>query len=393
MLTPVVYLTKESELETLLKEKLTEVIISPSKLSRFGHSSIEEVNTLAMKAQSLGIKTFLEWDILMTEDSFKECTEEFNKIELDNFTAIRPQDPGAIYWCLKNTNKKIHLNLETGNHNLRAINSWLDLDRGRIDRVILSIEWSRNQLKELLPKLTCPVEFLGMGRILLFYTPRYLLQAGFSRSESTTQNVNVAHWIEASGQSEESPHKGFPLIENQHGTFMFLPSDHCLLDYSNELEELGLNAIRIDNRFMSNDLFLSALKQLRDPTEELFNQLKDKSEVRLIRGFYNANKSDVLFKKLKNYRIQRKDENYLGQVLEVNKKNYLAIQLKRPDKALSIGDKLRIVTPDGKEKFLEVKFMKAASGQALESAEAEDLIFVNHVGGVSTRSAVYYYER
>ena len=29
----------------------------------------------------------------------------------------------------------------------------------------------------------------------------------------------------------------------------------------------------------------------------------------LIKGFYKVNKSDVLFKKLKNSRIQRKDEN------------------------------------------------------------------------------------
>jgi putative protease len=384
------YLLNSSELLGLLDKGIEQVIIEPKALSRLGKLSINEVNKLAEKASQMGLKVFLEWDILMVEDNFNSSLLEFKKINLKHITALRVQDPGALKWCLENTSLDIHLNLETGNHNLRGINSWLDTDRKRITRLILSIEWSQQQLKGLIPNLECEIEFLGMGRILLFYTPRYLLKAGLSESEAALEMNNSNHWIEASGQSEESPHKGFPLLENQHGTFMFLPSDHCLLDHLSELKELGIDHLRIDNRFMNSALTEEVCSFILNPVEDGIEKLKELSGQRLIRGFFNTNKSDVLFKKLKNHRIQRIDEDYLGQILEVNKKNYLALKLKNPVKMIKCGAKLKLITPDGKEKFLEVQRLQNCQGIDLECAGGEDLVFINHVGGVSVKAAVYY---
>ncbi|MBK25535.1 MAG: hypothetical protein CME70_16180 [Halobacteriovorax sp.] len=386
-MSPILYLTESIELE---KFSNTDFIVEPSMLSRFGKLDLDKTNKLSQKAKALGHKVYLEWDILMVEKDFVQAINFFKKIELDNFDAIRVQDPGAINWCLENTNHNLHLNLETGNHNFPGIKSWLDKGKNRISRIILSIEWSKSQLSELLPKLECPVEFLGMGRILLFYTPRFLLNIGLSNRESTLEMGNTNHWLEAAGQSEESPHKGFPLLENRHGTYMFLPSDHCLLDHLKDLSEVGISNLRIDNRFMSDELLNLVLEQVKTPSEEGYLKIKENSESRLIRGFYNTNKSDVLFKKLKNHRIQRRDENYLGQVLDVNKKNYLAIKLKNPKKNLELGDQLSLQTPDGKTKYLTVNWLKDCAGNDKKTASGEDLVFVNHVGGVSVRASVYF---
>lgn len=386
------YLSAIEELSLFSKTGVNQVILEPSCLSRLGKLSIDQVNKLALKAKELGFEVFLEWDILMVEDRFTRFLSDFIKIDLSSFDAIRVQDPGALMWCLENTDKNIHLNLETGNHNLKGINSWLDASRTRITRVILSIEWSQKQLRELIPQLNVEVEFLGMGRILLFYTPRYLLKAGLGEREAALEMSNSQHWIEASGQSEESPHKGFPLVENQHGTFMFLPSDHCLLDHLSELEDLGINCLRIDNRFMEESFSTEVFLFTTNPSEKGFEKIKALSSQRLIRGFFNINKSDVLFKKLKNHRIQRVDENYLGQVLEVNKKNYLAIKLKNPTRPLTSGDKLKLLTPDGKEKYLEVQRLQDCRGKNLSKATGEDLVFINHVGGVSVKASVYFDE-
>ncbi len=47
-----------------------------------------------------------------------------------------------------------------------------------------------------------------------------------------------------------------------------------------------------------------------------------------IKGFYKVNKSDALFKKLKNGRIQRKDDDYVGEVLEIKKGSHQVLRLK-----------------------------------------------------------------
>ncbi len=386
-MSPILYLSDSVDLKKFTNG---EFIIEPSALSRFGKLDLKKTNLLSKEAKENGHKVYLEWDILMVEKDFIKSVEFFKQIDLKNIDAIRVQDPGAINWCLENTTHDLHLNLETGNHNYLGIKSWLEKGKSRISRIVLSIEWSKSQLEELLPRLSCPVEFLGMGRILLFYTPRYLLNVGLSNRESTLEVGDTGHWLEAAGQSEESPHKGFPLLENRHGTFMFLPSDHCLLDYLKDLKEVGISYLRLDNRFMSKELLESVLEQVKAPSIEGFQRVKEISEARLIRGFYNTNKSDVLFKKLKNHRIQRRDENYLGQILDVNKKNYLAIKLKNPKKTLSLGDNLCLQTPDGKTKYLTVNWLKDCAGNDKDQASGEDLVFVNHVGGVSVRASVYF---
>ena len=157
--------------------------------------------------------------------------------------------------------------------------------------------------------------------------------------KSTVEVGNSGHWIEAAGQSEESPHKGFPLLENEHGTFMFLPIDHCLLDSLSELSELGVAHLRIDNRFMSEGLFTRVMEHFNNPSEESFEMIKDASQARLIRGFYNTNKSDVLFKKLKNYRIQRKDKGTQVFLLV----SFLQVE---PDHVEGALEEFRLFVPD-----------------------------------------------
>ncbi|MFT6603513.1 MAG: putative protease [Bacteriovoracaceae bacterium] len=143
---------------------------------------------------------------------------------------------------------------------------------------------------------------------------------------------------------------------------------------------------------MDESLYKEVYQFLNSPVKSDFEKIKEASPQRLIRGFFNTNKSDVLFKKLKNHRIQRIDENYLGQILEVNKKNYLALKLKNPIKELKCGARLKLLTPDGKEKKLEVQRLQDCQGKDLFNASGEDLVFINHVGGVSVKAAVYFDE-
>src|SRR5690606_4501254 len=109
----------------------------------------------------------------------------------------------------------------------------------RLTRLVLSIELSKESLKNIVPALKTPCELLVLGRILLFHSPRALLAP-------LAGPVADPAWLEAVGASEESPHKGFPLLENKHGTFMFLPKDFCLAEQLPELKELGLEYMRFD---------------------------------------------------------------------------------------------------------------------------------------------------
>ena len=180
----------------------------------------------------------------------------------------------------------------------------------------------------------------------------------------------------------------FPIVENRHGTFMFHPKGHNLLDYANELYEMGLKFLRFD--FRSEDC-LSLLEKVGPILKSGidFSSVKNYFSQKCIQGFFKANKSDVLFKKLKNYRIQRKDENYLGEIVEVVKKNYVAVLLKNPNEKLLLNDELEFKTPEGKIKTQKAHFLRNALLEDIPIGKNGEIIFLPHMSALSVRTAVY----
>lgn len=336
-----------------------------------------------------GIEPILEWDILMTQDKFEFALTELAKIDMDQFKSIRVQDPGAISHIIANYPKhKIQLILESGAfHNKTSINTMIDMVGPQLERLILSLELPRDTLEEYINNLDVETEFLGIGRILLFYTPRSLVKPLFDNdiSQSLTESP-----LEIEASSEESPHKGFPVVENMHGTFMFNTKDHFVLEYVKELREMGLNYLRIDLRFEQDYRLLEDISFLIDSfSDELVTKIKNEYPHTVIRGFFHKNKSDVLFKKLKNYRVARNDENFIGDVVEVNKGNHLGIMLRSVNNGIKIDDKIKLLTPDGKTKSVAVKSIKNSSHEELPSAAKGQIIFIPHVSGISVRTTVY----
>lgn len=386
----VTYIENKADLPKLLEAGVNEVIIGVSTLSRFGKLSNSEACEIAKLCREAGLRTVLEWDILMTENVFNMTIKTFDFIDMSLFDSIRLQDPGAVNYTLENFPKtKIQMILESGgHHNIEAVKIWKTLIGENLERVVLSLELSKDILDSYIKELDVEVEFLGLGRILLFYTPRSLVAPIFG-TEEETQKLNQ-ETIEVSASSEESPHKGFPVIENMHGTFMFNTKDIYLLEYLNELNEVGLQNLRIDLRFGHDLNFLTDIRDLMNSFDKSkATQIKDRYPNTTIRGFFHVNKSDVLFKKLKNYRIQRSDLNFLGDVVEVNKKKHIGIMLRSRQNDLKVGDTLRLHTPDGKEKVTKVNVIKTSSHDEIDSAGHGQVVFIPHVSGISVKTVVY----
>jgi putative protease len=372
----ITYLQNTQQLEIIPSDY--EIILEHKKLSRFGKLETEELINLFQNAKERGHLVHLEWDVLMEETKFLETTPVFDELKHLAFDSIRVQDPGAIEYVLENTFLKISAILENGNHNLCGLQYWVDYIGDRLDRLVISIELPKAKIEEYIQKLKVNIELLTLGRILLFYTPRNLLSAlAPETDEKKKKDIASSDFIEALGESEESPHKGFPLVENRHGTFMFHIKNFYLVDKLKELAAIGLSAARFDLRFDSMDLIKSI-------------ELDDFKEIyphQTIKGYYNVNKTDVLFKKLKNHRIKRNDEGFIGEVVDHIKGQYTAIMVKAQN--LTHGQRLKFVTPEGKEIYAPIVEMTDSEGDKISSIDAGRLALINYVGGVWVKSAVY----
>ena len=366
-----------------LQSKQIELIISPKELSRFGQLSIEDSIQALDFCQGQGIPAFLEWDILMTENDFQQSLKVLAKLPLDKFSAIRVQDIGAYHYLLNQTNFKIQLILESGNHNFEAIKKWESVGGNQLDRIILGLELPKNILKKYISQLTTPCELQVLGKILLFYSPRSLLSKPLELQQE---------FIETTGSSEETPHKGFKIIENRHGTFMFLPKDQYLLDVYSELLETNLAAIRFDHRFLEGNLKINDVINLyliNSEEKRLF--FKENYGAKFIRGYFNVNRSDAIFTKLKNSRMVKKSDHYVGKVVDVKKDEYLAISLfNNTNRKLKIGDLIEVSSPDGRAKKVEVKSIKTVGLKNIDQINNEKIVLIPHVGGTSVKAHVHF---
>ncbi|MFZ4713540.1 MAG: U32 family peptidase [Bacteriovoracaceae bacterium] len=386
------YLEKIEDLANY--QHISEVILQVKEFSRFGKISIEQAHSMAKLARAAGKQVALEWDILMTENVFRQTIKLIEQIDFSLFDNIRVQDPGAVQWMIDHQQMtKVALILETGNHNYLGIEAWCKSLGQQLSKVVLSIELPHERLKNFCEKLhqrNIEVELLGLGRILLFYTPRSLLLPVVYGHEDDKEKIVHGEILERLASSEESPHKGFPVVESSHGTFMFHIKEHWLLENINELMDMKLDWLRIDLRFgKDKSLMIKIADQVLNPTTTFAQALKEIYPADLIKGFFNVNKTDVLFGKLKNMKLQRKDENYIGDVYEVLKEDCLIFMNRHKNLPIKVGLELVIINPDGKEIHATIKKLRNSEAKDVDSIAYEQLAVINYIGSVVARSQVY----
>ncbi|MBF0359933.1 MAG: U32 family peptidase [Oligoflexia bacterium] len=380
-----------------------EVILSSKIFSLLSTLEIAELISLALecKKRKYISRLLLEIDILMTEDRLQLFKSEITSVEtLFNtvFDAVRIKDLGALKFILERYPEiDVELILDNGPHNLQGIEAFVDQIGEKLKRVIVSAQLSKSSLIKYANKLKVPLEILVLGRILLFYTPRKLLSY-----------VDMDKYAEAT--SEESFHKNFQIIESAHGTIMFYPKDLCLLSYIDyfyqscgekinfrfDLRE-GNKLVIFDDifkyfKYISRESCENSKSDSSDLLEKIKNRYAQECKT-LIRGHIEENKTDSIFKKLKNYHLQKSkvDCLYVGKVLEVEKGSYMVVMIENKNLVLKVGDMIKIINPLGKEILFNVnKIENIEDLQELQTTEDNDLILLPFCKGVSPGSLIYF---
>ncbi|MFK8137211.1 MAG: U32 family peptidase, partial [Bdellovibrionales bacterium] len=250
-----------------------------------------------------------------------------------------------------------------------------------LNSLVISSEISYETLEQYTGALNVKTEILGLGPILLFYSPRKLLSYYLDKPEDFYQSD---YYIEATGSSEESPHKGFPLTENKFGSFMYLPKYLNLLDYQAELSISGISQFRIDLRDEPSCWHSASELQKLLKGDISFKELSQRD---FTRGYFKKNKSDVLFHKLKNVDNLTKETNYLGDIVESVKESHMTLEIKKTK--IKKGLEIDIITPDKKSKTFKMELLKSIDGRILNEAGPGDYLVLPFLSGMSSNSRVY----
>ena len=360
------------------QQKVTDAqILTCDELSKSSSCSTQQMLELFKKSQN----AILEWDLLVDQNQLERGLKFISTLPKALQKIIRVSDPGVLFSLLeKFPSTKIQLNLEVGNHNLRALQTWVDYLGDRLDRVILSIELPKEKIKTYISSFpSVSFELLGLGRVLLFYTPRQLLSPHRQRVHNRP--------LEVKAKSEESAHKGFSVLESKHGTLMYNTKDFSVLPYLDELKKMGLAYIRVDHRPYQNEEIIPKIEDLiLNFSKEKATEIQASWPVKTNVGFYKKNKSDVLFKKLKNSKLKEAAEDSVGEVLEYKRGKYTAFFLK--EATLQKGDRFALYSPEGKYKETELEWLKDSQGNLKDSIQGPKLVLIPAFSGFGIRSQV-----
>lgn len=353
---------------------LQEVLLEPLLLARQGKLSLETVEFIASEAAKRSLHPVLVWDILMTEQMFTEICQKITQVNLNIFSAIRVCDPGAAWWVKTHFPQlKIQLIVETGNHNFEALLGWCEVLSGSLERLILSIELPEQQLIEYCKKLPVGCEILGVGRILLFYSPRSLLAQHLSVNSS-----EEIRYIETTVASEETQNRPFPTLETVHGTLMFLDKDQFILDQLYSLEKAGLQTVRLDLRHLSQaDNVAVNIDKICQQILENPTTLKTQWPKPIRAPFFKANRTTSIFHRMKSKAklSEYRHEIGLAEIVAVESKTAVIFYALQPFNFSQIH---ALILPTGEERELpeELEF-RNLKGEVITKCDGEQILITN----------------
>lgn len=368
------------ELLNRLDADVHEVILEHLQLARSGRLETDALIETAQAAKARGLRVVLAWDILAHDSDLIDGAALVRSLPLALFDAIRAQDPGVASYIRQNfPEMPLQLILETGNHNLKGIQTWAKALQP--ERLILSNEIPLDMIGEMIPQLPCEVEMVALGRLLIFYSPRKLLSPAVSNEE--VEELDVVERF----ATEDLSRKVFPIVENRHGTFMYYEKDLNLMANLELMGEAGVAWARVDLRFFEASVVDAANAVLKDGSEANLDVLRKAINNRQTGGFFKRNRTDKQFKKLKNQHLSlREDAQFVGSVLETKRKAYTAIHTETP---IAVGDILRYVIPEGEELELEVSWLSKPGGEKVSTADSPGLWLVNHARKASSGTRFY----
>ncbi|MBD1913491.1 MULTISPECIES: U32 family peptidase [unclassified Leptolyngbya] len=349
---------------------LKEVLIEPQLLARQGTLSETDSQALAQDAQQRGLRPVLVWDALMPERMWKAVGDRLKTWDLSAFAAIRVNDLGAAAWVQEHApHMPLHLIVETGNHNLSALQGWCELLGSSLERLVLSIELPEDTLAHYCRTLPVACEVLGAGPILLFYSPRSLLTNPLHAEED-------APYLATTVAFEESPDRPFPTLETAHGTLMFLDKDQFILDRLTTLQEAGMHTIRLDLRSLqpSGDAALHVdqiCQQLVTDPAALRQHWPRPTRA----PFFNANRTTALIPRMKTRRLDPWRPQALAEAIASEKNKFLVFRVLHP---FPFSTSLKLISPTGDPLPLPDHF-RTLDGQALETAQADQLLIADWV--------------
>ena len=175
---------------------------------------------------------------------------------------------------------------------------------------------------------------------------------------------------------ESRPGEYLPVEENERGTYIFNSKDLCMIEHIPDLFEAGIDSFKIEGR-MKTALYVAVVA--RTYRQAIDDYMKDPALYASKIPYYQEEISKCTYRQFTTgfffgkptHETQIYDSNtyvkeytYLGIVEDVNAEGMYKLEQKNK---FYVGETIEIMKPDGRNVLAQVKGMKDAEGNPMES--------------------------
>ncbi|MBE5834087.1 MAG: U32 family peptidase [Butyrivibrio sp.] len=328
-------------------------------------------------AHEHGVKVHVTANILAHNYDLEGARAYFHELKELKPDALIIADPG-MFMMAKEICPEIerHVSTQANNTNYETYKFWYNLGA---KRVVAARELSMKEIKEIRQNIPedLDVEAFIHGAMCISYSGRCLLSNYFTgRDANHGACTHPCRWKYAVVE-EQRPGEYLPVYENERGTYIFNSKDLCMIEHIPELVDAGVDSCKIEGRMKTALYVATVARTYRKAIDDYFeSEEKYRANMpwyldEISRCTYRQFTTGFYFGKPSN-EAQIYDNNtyvneytYLGIVGSVDEQGRAKIEQRNK---FSVGDKIEIMKPDGRDIEAIVKGIVNEKGQSVESA-------------------------
>lgn len=338
--------------------------------------SMEDMRAGIDFAHAHGAKVYVTANILAHNGDLDGVEAYFHELKEIGPDALIISDPG-VFQIAKEVCPEIevHISTQANNTNYRTYRFWHSLGA---KRVVSARELSMDELRELRANIPedLEIETFIHGAMCISYSGRCLLSSYFTgRDANQGACTHPCRWKYAI-MEETRPGEYLPVYENERGTYIFNSKDLCMVEHIPELVEAGIDSFKIEGR-MKTALYVAVVT--RTYRQAIDDYLKDEALYRSRMEYYKEEIAKCTYRQFTtgfffgkpDHDTQIYDNNtyikayiYLGLIGDRRNDGFYGLEQRNK---FSVGEKIEVMKPDGRDVEVTVQAMTDEEGQPMES--------------------------
>ena len=216
-----------------------------------GNFSPEELPRAVEFAHSHGVSVHVTVNTMPRNDEISQLPAYLERLQDAGVDALIIADMGAFTLAGKYAPKCArHVSTQQSIANYECAQAWFDLGARR---VVLARELSLDEIRTVRQK-TSPeleIETFGHGAMCVSYSGRCLLSNYMTGRDSNRGACAQPCRYQYALVEEKRPGEYFPVFEDEKGTYILNSRDMCMIDHLKDLQDAGVDCIKIEGRAKS----------------------------------------------------------------------------------------------------------------------------------------------